>query len=64
MFTGTYQMSPHLLLHPVSDHGEAPARIANPKVVHPTSQDRIDRFDHVSDRLAAIPSEDFPEFVE
>ncbi|HMF78790.1 MAG TPA: hypothetical protein VK604_24245 [Bryobacteraceae bacterium] len=35
MLHGTYQMPPHLLLHPVFDHGEAPARIANPKAVHP-----------------------------
>jgi hypothetical protein len=30
-------MSPHLLRHPVFDHGDASTRIGNPKVVHPAS---------------------------
>ena len=58
---GTHQVSPNLLLHPIFDHRKAPARVSHGKVVHPSSQDRIDQFDHPAYRLAGKPSEDLPE---
>ena len=39
---GTHQVPPDLLFYPVFDHRETFARVADSKVVHPLSQDRID----------------------
>src|SRR5438309_6421227 len=58
---GTHQVSPNLLLHPIFDHRKAPARVSHGKVVHPSSQDRIDQFDHPAYRLAGKPSADPPD---
>jgi hypothetical protein len=51
-------MSPNLLLYPVSDKRKAFTRIADSKVVHPTTKDRVDLFDHPFHGLADILSED------
>ena len=54
-------MPPNLLLYPSLDHRETSARIANLKVIHPTSQNRIDDSNHFSHGLADVASEDLPE---
>ena len=36
-------------------------RMANPEVVHPTAQDRVDLLDHLPHRLAFVSTEDLPE---
>ena len=59
--SGTPQMPPDLLLYPSFDHRETSIRIADPEIVHPTTKNRIDHLDHLSDGLADILSEDFPE---
>src|SRR5713226_4423691 len=51
-------MSPNLLLYPVSDKRKAFTRIAHCKVIHPTTKDRIDLFDHPTHWLTDILSED------
>src|ERR1035438_2555583 len=62
--SGPHQLPPDLLLYPSFDHREASTRIADPKIVHPTAQDRIDHFNHPSHRLADIASEDLPQFCK
>src|SRR5215831_10007290 len=57
-------MSPDLLFHPSFDHGETPTRIADPKVVHPAAQDRIDYLNHLPHGLADLTAEDLPELAE
>jgi len=42
-FLRTHQMSPDLLLHPVFDISEAPTGVSDPKIIHPSSHDRIDQ---------------------
>src|SRR6266849_6529136 len=59
--SGTHQMPPDLLLYPSLDHREASTRIADPKIVHPPSQDRIDPLNHYPHGLADAASEDLPE---
>jgi len=61
---GSHQMSPKLLLHPELDIGKAPARVSYGKVVHPTPQNRIDKFDHPSYGLADVFPEDFLELLQ
>ena len=56
-FPGSHQMSPNLLLYPVSDKRKAFTRIADRKVVHPTSQDSVDLRDHLRHGLADILAE-------
>src|SRR6202521_6248271 len=51
-------MSPNLFLYPVSDKRKAFTRIAQGKIVHPTTKDRVDLLDHPLQRLAVILSED------
>ena len=46
--TGSGQVAPNLLLHPVSDIREAPTGVANREVLHPTAQDRVDLIDHTA----------------
>src|SRR5215469_4445960 len=54
--SGAHQMSSNLLFHPGFDHREATTRIADPKVVHPAPEDRIDLLNHFPYRLAdAMP---------
>src|SRR5881392_275526 len=52
-----HQVASHLLLDPVSDEAEAPAGVANGKVVHPASEDRIDGDHHFPHRLGSHPPE-------
>jgi len=54
-------MPPDLLLYPSLDHREASTRIADPKIVHPSSQDRVDQLNHRPHGLADFASEDLPE---
>src|SRR5438874_6824001 len=56
--TGSGQVAPNLLLHPVSDIRETPAGVADRKVVHPAAQDGIDLLDQLLHGLRAIASED------
>lgn len=58
------QVAPNLLLHPVSNVGEAPTGMAYGKVVHPATQDGIDPFDQLLHGLRAIASEDQLEFAQ
>jgi hypothetical protein len=57
-------MSPNLLLYPVSDKRKAFTRIADSKVVHPTTKDRVDLLDHSLHRLANILSEDLLQLCQ
>src|SRR5215472_858772 len=52
----SHQMPPNLLLHPELNVGKAPARVSYRKVVDPTSQNRIDQFDHPAYGLADVSS--------
>jgi len=45
-FSGTHQMSSDLLLHPVFDISKALAGVADPKVVDPAPQNRVDEIDN------------------
>src|SRR5437588_633707 len=45
-FPSTHQMLPYLLLYPALDHSKTSARMADPKVVGPATQDRIDFRNH------------------
>src|SRR5271155_2678470 len=54
-------MPPHLLLYPAFDHSKTNARMADPKVVHPATQNRIDFRNHSLDGPADVLSEDLPE---
>src|ERR1035438_8665213 len=54
-------MLPDLLLYPLLDYGKTGTRMTEPKVVHPTTQDRIDFRNHNRDGPADMLSEDLPE---
>src|ERR1700694_5079232 len=54
-------MPPYLLLYPAFDHSKTNARMADPKVVHPTAQNRIDFRNHGLDGPADVLPEDLPE---
>src|SRR5262249_42437160 len=43
---GAHQVPSHLLLHPVLDEAEAPARVPDGKVPDPAAQDRVDEGHH------------------
>src|ERR1700756_3004277 len=62
--SGTHQMPPDLRLDPELNVGEAPARVPHRKVVHPTPQNRIDKVDHPSYRLADVSPEDFFKLLQ
>src|SRR6266498_1184708 len=57
-------MPPYLLLYPAFDHSETNTRMADPKVVHPAAQNRIDFRNHSLDRPADMLSEDLPELFK
>ena len=61
---GSRQVAPNLLLYPVSDIRETPARVADGKVLHPAPQDRIDLLDQLPHGLRAIASEDGLELAQ
>jgi hypothetical protein len=48
-------MSPDLLFHPILNIPKAPAGIPNPKVIHPSTQNRIDQVDNPIYRLRIEP---------
>jgi hypothetical protein len=60
----THQMSPDLLFHPVLDIPKAAAGVSNPKVVHPSSQDRINQIYNPIYRLRVESTKHFLEFSE
>jgi hypothetical protein len=57
-------MLPDLLLYPAFDQVKTRTRMSDPKVVHPTAQDRIDFRNHHLHRPADVLSEDLPELFE
>ena len=61
---GSRQVTPHLLLHPVSDVRETPTRVAKRKVVYPAAQDRVDLRDQPSYRPRTMPSENLLELAQ
>src|SRR5262249_31221523 len=61
---GAHQVPPHLLLHPVLDEAEAPARIPDRKVPDPAAQDRVDEGHHPSHGLRLKAPEDVPELLQ
>src|SRR5215472_13061767 len=54
----------HLLLYPLLDQRETSTRIANPKVIYPAPQNRIDSLNHFSHGPANVASEDLPELCQ
>ena len=55
------QVPPHLLLHPVSDVGEASTGVPVSEVVDPPPEDRVDLLDHPVHRLGTEGAEDHPD---
>src|SRR2546426_6849395 len=54
---GPHQMVPNLLLDPVSNVREAPARMADRKVLHPATQNRVDLRNHLAEGPGPMVSE-------
>src|ERR1039458_6564584 len=54
-------MTPDPLFYPAFDHAKTNARMTDPKVVHPATQNRIDFRNHNFDGPADMLSEDLPE---
>src|SRR5262249_17940631 len=61
---GAQQVPPYLLLHPVLDEAEAPARIPDGKVPDPAAQHRVDERHHPSDRRGRKAPEDLLELFQ
>src|SRR5713226_7494749 len=59
--SGPHQMTPNLHFYPVSDLRKAPTRMTDPKIVHPSPEDRIDHLNHLLHGLADVVPENFPE---
>ncbi len=59
-----HQVSPYLLLDPIPDVTEASARHPYAKVVHPSTQDRVDQAHDPLDRLRTITPEYFLESAQ
>ncbi len=57
---GTHPVLPELLLYPAFDHVKTRTRMSDPKVVHPTTQNRIDFRNHNLHGPADVLSEDLP----
>src|ERR1017187_3357799 len=57
-------MPPYLLLYPAFDHSKTNARMTNPKVVHPATQNRIDFRNHNLDGPADRLSEELSKFFK
>ena len=57
-------MTPHLLFYPAFDHSKTNARMTDPKVVHPATQNRIDFRNHDLDGPADVLPEDLPELFK
>jgi hypothetical protein len=54
---GPHQVVPNLLLDPVANVREAPARMADRKVPHPATQHRVDLGNHLADGPGPMPAE-------
>jgi hypothetical protein len=61
---GAGQMAPNLLFYPVSEIYEAPARMSDREVIHPSPQNRIDLFDQLSDGPGTKASENRLELAQ
>src|SRR5215472_9741801 len=61
---GAPQVPPHLLLHPILDVAEAPARIPDGKVADPAAQNRVDESHHPPNRLRLKAAEEVLELVQ
>ena len=61
---GSHQMVPNLLLDPVSNVREAPARMADGKVLHPATQNRVDLRNHLADWPGPKAAENLFELVQ
>ena len=59
-----HQVSPYLLLDPILDVTEASTRHSYAKIVHPSTQDRVDQVHDPLDRLRAVAPEDFLESTQ
>src|ERR1700731_5224094 len=57
-------MVPNLLLDPVSNVREAPARMADGKVLHPATQNRVDLRNHLADWPGPMTSENLLELLQ
>src|SRR3954454_14794095 len=57
-------MLPYLLLHPAFDQSKTNTRMADPKVVYPAAQDRIDFHNHFLYWPAHMVPEDLPELFK
>src|SRR5438445_10622140 len=55
------QMVPNLLVDPVSNVREAPARMADRKVLHPATQNRVDLRNHLADWPGPMAAENLLE---
>src|SRR5229473_8384092 len=54
---GPHQMVPNLLFDPVANVREAPARMADRKVLHPATQNRVDLRNHLADGPGPMAAE-------
>jgi hypothetical protein len=61
---GAHQVPPNLLLHPELNVGKTSARVPYRKVVHPTPQNWIDKFNHPPYGLADISLKDFLKLLQ
>src|SRR5665213_2701160 len=57
-------MTPYLLLYPAFDHSKTNARMTDPKVVHPATQNRIDFRNHNLYGPSDMLTEDLPELFK
>jgi hypothetical protein len=58
---GPHQMVPNLLFDPVANVREAPARMADRKVLHPAPQHRVDFRNHLADGPGPMAAENLLE---
>jgi hypothetical protein len=59
--TRARQMVPDLLFDPIADVREAPTRMADRKVLHPTPQNRVDFRNHYAEGQGTMAAEDLLE---
>jgi len=57
-------MTPNLLFHPGLHITETPAGMADPKIVDPASQNRVDQLDHPIYGLGLKATKDFLELLQ
>src|ERR1700733_14823930 len=63
-FTGSPQMAPRLLFHPVFNEAKAPARVSDREVANPSAQHRVGEFHHPIQRLRLKASERLLELAQ